>query len=59
MNWKSICQFLIARARLDLHACKAMRQERKNRSLFHIIRFLTDHNDNFVLVRSEILLMDP
>lgn len=40
-------------------SCEAMRQDRKNHTLLHVVRFLTSLNDNFVVVRSQILLIEP
>ncbi|GAU46985.1 hypothetical protein TSUD_403190 [Trifolium subterraneum] len=39
--------------------CEAMRAARNNHLLLHTIRFLTGLNDNFSVVKSQILLMDP
>jgi hypothetical protein len=36
-----------------------MRLARANHNLLYIIRFLTGLNDNFAMVKSQILLMDP
>lgn len=36
-----------------------MRQACKNHTLLHVIRFLTGLYDNFPVVRSQILLMEP
>jgi hypothetical protein len=40
-------------------SCASMRLARANHSLLYIIRFLTGLNDNFSMVKSQILLMDP
>ncbi|GAU22715.1 hypothetical protein TSUD_138390 [Trifolium subterraneum] len=40
-------------------SCEAMRIARANHSLLYIIRFLTGLNENFAMVKSQILLMDP
>ncbi|GAU34412.1 hypothetical protein TSUD_217520 [Trifolium subterraneum] len=40
-------------------SCDAMRVARANHSLLYIIRFLTGLNENFAMVKSQILLMDP
>lgn len=40
-------------------SCDAMRKARKNHKILNAIRFLTDLNDNFAMVKSQILLMDP
>jgi hypothetical protein len=40
-------------------SCEAMRSARTNHTLLHTIRFLTGLNDNFAVVKSQILLMDP
>lgn len=40
-------------------SCEAMGQARKNHTLLHVVRFLTGLNDNFAVVRSQILLMKP
>ncbi|GAU48214.1 hypothetical protein TSUD_405010 [Trifolium subterraneum] len=40
-------------------SCEAMRSARKNHSLLHTVRLLTGLNDNFSMVKSQILLMDP
>jgi hypothetical protein len=39
--------------------CESMRLARANHFLLYIIRFLTGLNDNFSMVKSQILLMDP
>ncbi|KAK2451363.1 hypothetical protein QL285_010424 [Trifolium repens] len=39
--------------------CASMRLARANHNLLCIIRFLTGLNDNFSMVKSQILLMDP
>jgi hypothetical protein len=39
--------------------CASMRLARANHNLLYIIRFLTSLNDNFAMVKSQILLMDP
>ncbi|KAK2451623.1 putative mitochondrial protein [Trifolium repens] len=39
--------------------CSSMRLARANHQLLYIIRFLTGLNDNFSMVKSQILLMDP
>jgi hypothetical protein len=39
--------------------CEAMRTARANHHILHVIRFLTGLNDNFSVVKSQILLMDP
>jgi hypothetical protein len=39
--------------------CESMRLARANHLLLYIIRFLTGLNDNFSMVKSQILLMDP
>ncbi|KAI5392593.1 hypothetical protein KIW84_077115 [Lathyrus oleraceus] len=38
---------------------EAMRQARGNHNLLHVVHFLTCLNDNFIVARSQILLMDP
>jgi hypothetical protein len=40
-------------------SCEAMRSARNNHNLLYVIRFLTGLNDNFDMVKSQILLMDP
>ena len=40
-------------------SCEAMRSARSNHQLMHIIRFLTGLNEQFAVVKSQILLMDP
>lgn len=40
-------------------SCEAMRSARKNHTLNYVIRFLTGLNDDFAVVKSQILLMDP
>jgi hypothetical protein len=40
-------------------SCEAMRAARKNHSNLYAIRFLTGLNDNFSMVKSQILLIDP
>jgi hypothetical protein len=40
-------------------SCEAMRSARTNHTLLHVIRFLTGLNDNFAVVKSQILLLDP
>jgi hypothetical protein len=40
-------------------SCEAMRAARHNHMLLYVIRFLTGLNDNFAMVKSQILLMDP
>ncbi|XP_050890949.1 uncharacterized protein LOC127096421 [Lathyrus oleraceus] len=40
-------------------SCEAMRNARSHHRLLQIIRFLTGLNDQFVVVKSQILLMDP
>lgn len=40
-------------------SCAAMGNARHYHSLNYEIRFLTGLNDNFVVVRSQVLLMDP
>lgn len=40
-------------------SCEAMWQARKNHSMLYAIRFLTVLNENFSVVKSQILLMDP
>ncbi|GAU50042.1 hypothetical protein TSUD_142750 [Trifolium subterraneum] len=39
--------------------CEAMRSARNNHTLMHTIRFLTGLNDQFSIVKSQILLIDP
>ncbi|GAU49938.1 hypothetical protein TSUD_290950 [Trifolium subterraneum] len=39
--------------------CEAMRSARNNHTLMHTIRFLTGLNDQFAVVKSQILLIDP
>ncbi|KAK2434915.1 hypothetical protein QL285_020018 [Trifolium repens] len=39
--------------------CDAMRTARMNHHLLHTIRFLTGLNENFAVVKSQVLLMDP
>ncbi|GAU31769.1 hypothetical protein TSUD_22150 [Trifolium subterraneum] len=39
--------------------CESMRSTRANHFLLYIIRFLTGLNENFAVVKSQILLMDP
>ncbi|MCI56832.1 retrovirus-related Pol polyprotein from transposon TNT 1-94, partial [Trifolium medium] len=39
--------------------CEAMRKARQNHLTLYAIRFLTGLNDNFAMVRSQILLIDP
>ncbi|KAK2421305.1 hypothetical protein QL285_031950 [Trifolium repens] len=39
--------------------CQAMRSARANHNLMHVIRFLTGLNDQFDVVKSQILLMEP
>jgi hypothetical protein len=39
--------------------CEAMRSARNNHTLMHTIRFLTGLNDQFSVVKSQILLIDP
>jgi hypothetical protein len=39
--------------------CEAMRAARANHSLLHIVRFLTSLNDEFSVVKSQVLLIDP
>lgn len=38
--------------------CESMRTSRKNHMLLYAIRFLTSVNENFSIVKSQILLMD-
>lgn len=38
--------------------CEAMRSARSHHQLLQIIRFLTSLNEQFVVVKSQILLMD-
>ncbi|KAK2450734.1 putative mitochondrial protein [Trifolium repens] len=40
-------------------SCESMRAARHNHMLLYVIRFLTGLNDNFAMVKSQILLMDP
>ena len=40
-------------------SCAAMRDARNHHNLLYIIRFLTGLNENFAVVKSQILLMDP
>lgn len=40
-------------------SCEAMRSARSNHQLMQVIRFLTGLNDQFSVVKSQILLMDP
>ncbi|PNY15324.1 pectin acetylesterase [Trifolium pratense] len=40
-------------------ACDAMRAARNNYHILHAMRFLTGLNDNFNVVKSQILLIDP
>jgi hypothetical protein len=40
-------------------SCDAMRLARTNHNLLYMIRFITGLNDNFAMVKSQILLMDP
>jgi hypothetical protein len=40
-------------------SCDAMRAARTNHTLLHVVRFLTGLNENFTVVKSQILLMDP
>ncbi|MCI24185.1 retrovirus-related Pol polyprotein from transposon TNT 1-94, partial [Trifolium medium] len=39
--------------------CEAMRSARKNHLTLYAIRFLTGLNENFSMVKSQILLIDP
>jgi len=39
--------------------CDAMRNARKNHLMLYAMRFLTGLNENFSMVKSQILLMDP
>ncbi|GAU25332.1 hypothetical protein TSUD_375950 [Trifolium subterraneum] len=39
--------------------CEAMRAAHANHSLLHIVRFLTGLNDEFSVVKSQVLLIDP
>ncbi|XP_058734143.1 uncharacterized protein LOC131605858 [Vicia villosa] len=39
--------------------CEAMRTARRNHQLLHSMRFITGLNDNFGVVKSQILLRDP
>jgi hypothetical protein len=39
--------------------CEAMRSARRNHLVLYAIRFLTGLNDNFAMVKSQILLIDP
>ncbi|GAU47169.1 hypothetical protein TSUD_28920 [Trifolium subterraneum] len=39
--------------------CEAMISARSNHTLLYAIRFLTGLNDNFAMVKSQILLLDP
>jgi hypothetical protein len=39
--------------------CEAMRAARRNHMILHTIRFLTGLNENFSVVKSQILLMEP
>ncbi|GAU22432.1 hypothetical protein TSUD_123190 [Trifolium subterraneum] len=43
----------------DRCTCESMHSARANHSLLYIIRFLTGLNENFSVVKSQILLMDP
>lgn len=38
---------------------EAMMQARKNHNSLHVVRFLTGLNDNYAVVRSQVLFMDP
>ncbi|GAU49924.1 hypothetical protein TSUD_180420 [Trifolium subterraneum] len=40
-------------------SCEAMRAARNNHTILYVIRFLTGLNENFAMVKSQILLMDP
>jgi hypothetical protein len=40
-------------------SCEFMRNARQNHALLYAIRFLTGLNENFAMVKSQILLMDP
>ncbi|KAK2429089.1 hypothetical protein QL285_027556 [Trifolium repens] len=40
-------------------SCEAMRSARHNHLILYAIRFLTGLNDNFVMVKSQIMLIDP
>jgi hypothetical protein len=40
-------------------SCESMCAARANHTLLYIVRFLTDLNDSFAVVKSQILLMDP
>ncbi|GAU41219.1 hypothetical protein TSUD_128950 [Trifolium subterraneum] len=40
-------------------SCEAMRVARNNHTILYVIRFLTGLNENFAMVKSQILLMDP
>ncbi|GAU44958.1 hypothetical protein TSUD_28930 [Trifolium subterraneum] len=40
-------------------SCEAMRDARHNHVVLHTIRFLTGLNENFSVVKSQILLMEP
>ncbi|GAU36120.1 hypothetical protein TSUD_374830 [Trifolium subterraneum] len=40
-------------------SCEAMRAARHNHVVLHTIRFLTGLNENFAVVKSQILLMEP
>lgn len=39
-------------------SCEAMTKARSNHNLLYVIKFLTSLNENFALVKSQILLMD-
>lgn len=40
-------------------SCEFIRNDRHNQNLLYAIRFFTGLNDNFTMVKSQILLMDP
>ncbi|PNX98837.1 flavonol sulfotransferase-like protein, partial [Trifolium pratense] len=40
-------------------SCESMRSAQRNHTLLYAIRFLTGLNENFNMVKSQILLMDP
>jgi hypothetical protein len=40
-------------------SCDAMRNARRNHTLLYAVRFLTGLNENFNVVKSQILLLDP
>jgi hypothetical protein len=40
-------------------SCEAMRTTRSNHNLLYVIHFLTGLNEEFIVVRSQMMLLDP